>query len=111
MEIMVKGEQMAHNDTDILVNELPRFDMSKYLNTPEDIDEYLQEVLEDGDASELAYALGVIAKAKGMTEIAEKSGISRESLYKALRKNSSPRLDTINKVIKSLGLKLSITRC
>ncbi len=101
---------MAHNKVEIIIDDLPKFDMSKYLKTQEDIQDYIQEVIEDGDASELAYALGVIAKAYGMSSIAQKSGISREGLYKALRKNSSPRLDTINKVINSLGFKLSITK-
>jgi len=90
----------------IKVSELPEFDMAEQLKTEEDIAAYLTLVLEEGDASELAHALGVAAKARGMTEIARKSGLSREALYKALRPNAKPRFDTVNRVCAALGVRL-----
>jgi len=89
------------------VKHLPEFDMAQYLKSGEDVAEYLRQVLEDGDPGELAAALGHIAKARGMTEIAKASGIKREALYKALRPNTKPRLDTIQRVCKALGAKLT----
>jgi len=90
----------------IKVSELPEFDMAEHIKTEEDIAAYLNIVLEEGDGAELAHALGVIARAKGMTEIAEKSGITREALYKALRPNAQPRFDTVYKVMQAMGIKL-----
>ena len=84
------------------------FDVAEFLQTDEDIAEYLNQVLADNDAGELAAALGDIAKAKGMTEIAKASGLSREALYKALRPDSQPRLDTIQRVCTALGVKLNV---
>lgn len=88
---------------------LADFDMAEYLNSEQAIAEYISQVLADGDSSELAAALGHIAKARGMTEIAKSSGIAREALYKALRPGAQPRLDTIQKVCKALGVKLTAT--
>ncbi len=90
----------------VKIAELPTFDMAEELATAEDISIYLNLILEENDPAELANALGVIAKARGMTEIAEKSGIGREALYKALKPNTAPRFDTINKVCNALGVKL-----
>ena len=70
--------------------------------------EYLNQVIADGDDAELATALGHIARAKGMSEIAKASGITREALYKALKPNTKPRFDTVSKVIKSLGMKITV---
>lgn len=92
----------------IKVSELPCFDMAEALKTEEDIALYLNLVIEENDASELAHALGVIAKARGMTQIAKDAGIGREALYKALRADASPRYETISKVIGALGLKLTV---
>ena len=86
--------------------DLPEFDMAEHIKTEADIAAYLNLVLEEGDAAELAHALGIIARAKGMTEIAQKSGITREALYKALRPNAQPRFDTVNKVMQAIGVKL-----
>ncbi len=91
----------------IKVADLPEFDMAQYLGTDEDVAEYLRQVLEDGEPGELAAALGHIAKARGMTEIAKSSGIKREVLYKALRPNAQPRLDTLLRVCKALGFTLT----
>jgi probable addiction module antidote protein len=63
-------------------------------------------VLEENDASEFTHALGIIARARGMTEMARTSGLTREALYKALRPTSHPRFDTITKVCAALGVKL-----
>ncbi|MYZ51673.1 addiction module antidote protein [Malikia spinosa] len=82
------------------------FDMTEHLPDEQAIAEYMSLVLEDGDQDELIRALGHIAKARGMTEIAKTSGLTREALYKALRPGSQPRFDTILKVIHALGLRL-----
>lgn len=93
----------------IKISELPEFDMARHITTDADVVEYLRQVIEDGDPGELAAALGHIAKARGMTEIAKASGIKREALYKALRPNAQPRLETIQRVCKALGVKLTAT--
>jgi probable addiction module antidote protein len=90
----------------ISISNLPEFDMAEQLKTEADIAAYLNMVIEDGDAAELARALGVIARAKGMADIAQKSGLTREALYKALRPNAQPRFSTIQKVMGALGVKL-----
>lgn len=91
----------------IQVAELPDFDLAEHLKTDQDISVYLSQVLEDNDPSELTHALGVIARARGMTEVARAAGLTREALYKALRPNSQPRFDTIARVCRALGLKLT----
>ncbi len=90
----------------IRTSELPEFDAAEYLDSKEAIAEYLTAMLEAGDPAMLAAALGDIARARGMTEIAEASGLSREALYKALRPNAHPRFDTISRVCKALGIRL-----
>lgn len=91
----------------IKASDLPDFDPAEYLRDEEDIAEYLSAILEDGDSALLAAALGDIARARGMTEIAKASGLTREALYKALRPGASPRFDTVAKVCKALGVKLA----
>ncbi|WP_432785047.1 hypothetical protein AAEX37_01985 [Oligella sp. MSHR50489EDL] len=86
--------------------DLKPFDMAEILNSEEDIKNYINLVIEEGDPAELAHALGVVAKARGMTQIAKDAGIGRESLYKALREGADPRYGTIYKVLGALGLKL-----
>ncbi len=93
----------------IKISDLPVFDLAEHLNSEEEIAIYLQLVLEENDPSELAHALGVVAKARGMTQIAKEAGIGRESLYKALREGANPRFDTINRVMNALGVKLTVT--
>ena len=90
----------------IKIADLPVFDMAEYLKTEEDVAHYLTAVLEENDPGELAHALGVIARARGMSEIAQASGLGREALYKALRPNAQPRFDTIARVCAALGVKL-----
>jgi probable addiction module antidote protein len=92
------------------ISELPVFDMAEHLQDEEDIAAYLTLVMEDGDPAYFAHALGTVARARGMTEIAKKSGIAREALYKALRPNAQPRFETIAKVCAALGLKLTVAR-
>ncbi len=91
----------------VVVEDLPEFDLSEHLKTDEDIAAYLSVVLEDEDSSELTHALGVIARARGMAEVARAAGLTREALYKALRPNTQPRFDTIARVCRALGLKLT----
>lgn len=87
---------------------LQSFDVADFFRNPKFLAEYLRQVLEEGDASELAAALGHIAKSRGMAEIAKETGITREALYKALRGDSQPRLDTLQRVCKAMGVKLTI---
>lgn len=86
--------------------DLPLFDMAEHLKTDEDIASYLTLALQEDDTSELTHALGMIARARGMTEVAKISGLTREALYKALRPNSQPRFDTISRVCNALGVQL-----
>ena len=90
----------------IKVNNLPEFDAADYLTDDQAMADYLTAVLEDGDGALLAAALGDIARARGMTDIAKSTGLRREALYKALRADSAPRFDTIQKVCGALGIKL-----
>ena len=85
-----------------------RYDIAEHLRTPEEMAAYLEACLgeADGDAAFVAKALGDIARAKGMAQVARDSGLSRESLYKALSGERSPDFDTILKVMGALGLKL-----
>jgi probable addiction module antidote protein len=85
------------------------YDVAEFLETPEEMAAYLEACIQesDGDAAFIAKALGDIARAKGMTQIAREAGLSRESLYKALSGDRSPSFDTILKVISALGLQLS----
>lgn len=91
----------------INVQDLPVFDLAEHLKTDEDIAIYLSVVLESDDHAELTHALGIVAKARGMTDVAKAAGLTREALYKALRPNSQPRFDTIARVCRALGLKLT----
>ena len=85
-----------------------RFDVAEHLQTPEEMAAYLEACFEEahGDAAFIAKALGDIARAKGMAQVARDAGLSRESLYKALSGERSPGFDTILKVVGALGLKL-----
>ncbi|WP_454064717.1 addiction module antidote protein [Candidatus Nitrospira salsa] len=85
-----------------------RYDVAEHLRTPEEMAVYLEAFFEEanGDAAFIAKALGDIARAKGMTQVARDTGLSRESLYKALSGERSPSFDTILKVMEALELKL-----
>ncbi|MGD0732655.1 MAG: addiction module antidote protein [Terracidiphilus sp.] len=88
------------------------FDAAEYINDDEDVLGYLEEAMkiaqEDGNPAFLAVALGTVARARGMSQIAKDAGLSRESLYKALGSEGNPEFGTILKVLQALGLKLSI---
>jgi probable addiction module antidote protein len=90
----------------IKLSDLPDFDMAEHLKSEEDIAAYLNIVIGEGDIAELAHALGVAAKARGMSEVAKAAGITREALYKALRPNAKPRFETISRVCGALGVRL-----
>ena len=85
-----------------------RYDVAEHLRTPEEMAAYLEACFEEagGDAAFIAKALGDIARAKGMTQVARDAGLSRESLYKALSGERSPGFDTILKVVEALGIEL-----
>ena len=85
-----------------------KFDIADYLDNEEMIAEYLNTVLEDGDSSDLVVAIGHVAKAIGMTKIAERTGMSRPSLYKALADGAKPQFETIMKVLKAIGGQISV---
>lgn len=107
---------MSHRLSDLNGNEfyqnaidsLSVYDPADYLKSDQAIITFLNDFIEEGDSGSIAEALGIAARARGMTEIASKSGIARESLYKALRADSQPRLDTILKVMKAFGLRLVV---
>ena len=85
-----------------------RYDVAEHLRTAEEMAAYLEACLDEaeGDAAFIAKALGDIARARGMTQVARDTGLSRESLYKALSGERSPDLDTVLKVVNALGLRL-----
>ena len=86
-----------------------RFDVANYLSDEETILEYFTQVMEEGDSAEIIEALGHIARARGMSQLAKDAGLGRESLYKALAPDAMPRFDTILKVTRALGLKLTVS--
>ena len=83
-----------------------RWDPADHLESDEDIVAYLEAAFEDGDPALIAAALGDIARAKGMTQVATDAGLGRESLYKALSPNGNPEFATVLKVVRALGLEL-----
>ena len=91
-----------------MTNRLKKFDVSDYLDNEETIAEYLNAVLADGDANLLLAAIGDIAKARGMKQIARESGLDREILYKALTPGAKPNFVTMMQVLKALGVKLAM---
>jgi probable addiction module antidote protein len=90
----------------IKVADLLDFDAAPYLDSEEAVAAYLTDILEANDPALLAAALGDIARARGMSEIAKASGLTREALYKALRAGAQPRFDTISRVCAALGVRL-----
>lgn len=91
-----------------MARQTTRWDAAETLKTKDDIAAYLDAVLEDGDPDLLKAALGDVARAKGMSEIAEAAGLGRANLYKALSPDGNPEFATVAKVLKALGLRLSI---
>ena len=88
---------------------IKEFDPSVYLDNEEVIAEYLSAALEDGNPDVFLAAVGNVAKARGMSAIAESTGLGRESLYKAFAPGAKPRYDTVLKVLHGLGVKLTVT--
>ena len=84
------------------------FDAANYLNDEEAVAAYLAAVMEEGDPALLAGALGDIARARGMTQLAKDTGLSRESLYRSLSGERAPSSDMLFKVLKAMGLQLSV---
>lgn len=85
-----------------------RWDAAETLKTKRDIAAYLDAVLEDGDPDLLKAALGDVARSKGMTEVAHATGLGRANLYKALSPDGNPEFATVARVLKALGLRLSV---
>ncbi|MBK1695044.1 putative addiction module antidote protein [Chromatium weissei] len=94
----------------IPLSAVPDFDPAEHLKDEEDIACYLTLVLEDGDPSELAHALGVVARARGMTELAKLSGITREALFESLHLDTPPCFEIINQVYQACGVKIPLAR-
>ena len=90
------------------MKKVTKFDIAEYLDNDEMIKEYLNTVLEEGDSKDIITALGYIAKALGMSKIAEETGLSRPSLYKALSEGAKPQFETILKVLRAIGGNLNL---
>jgi probable addiction module antidote protein len=84
------------------------FDPTRYLDSDEAIAAFIEAAFETGDAAFIAHAFGIVARARGMTQIAKDAGLSRESLYRALGENGNPEFSTMLKVAKALGLRLAV---
>ena len=82
------------------------FDIAELLETEQDIQEFLTEASLSGDSAEFVRALGIAARAKGMTEVAKQAGVTRASLYKSLDGNGNPEFSTVSKVCNALGFRL-----
>jgi probable addiction module antidote protein len=87
------------------------FDSAEYLDSEDAVIAYIKDAIDTNDASFIAYALGTVARARGMSQIARRAGISRESLYRALSKQGNPEFNTIIQVMSALGLTFSVKPC
>jgi probable addiction module antidote protein len=83
------------------------YDSADYLDSPESIAAYIEAAFEDGDPALITHALGVVARAKGMSQLARDAGVTREALYKALTTEGDPKLSTFLGVLKALGMRLT----
>jgi probable addiction module antidote protein len=92
-----------------MVTKTKPLDIAEYLETDEDIAGFLNDMLLEGTPADFRHALSIAARARGMTEIAEKANVTRASLYKSLSEDGEPRFDTIRRVITAMGLKLAVT--
>jgi probable addiction module antidote protein len=102
------GQKKTNKKTNTKTKTIP-WDSAAYLKTDRDIAHYLEAVFEDGDPALISHALGVIARAKGMAQIAKAAGLGRESLYKALSGEGNPEFATVLKVMRALGLRLTVS--
>jgi len=84
------------------------FDAAEYLDTVEAQEEFLKEAFDSGDHKYIARALGIVARAKGMTQVSKEAGVNRESLYRALSEDGDPRLSTLLGVMKALGVSIDV---
>ena len=94
----------------IMTTDTTPFDAAEYLADADDQDALLAEASASGDPAYLAHALGVVARARGMTDLERETGMKRQALYRSLSRNGNPRLDTLFKVAGALGLKVRIGR-
>src|SRR3989344_4571650 len=94
----------------LVMVETRTFDPAEFLTSEDDVVRYLNVWMEDGTPQEIARALGDLARSKGMTEIAKRTGLGRQALYNALSENGNPTLETLMAVLSALGLRLSVTR-
>ena len=88
--------------------ETKKWDVTEHLDTEERIALFLEAVFEDGDPATISAAIGEVARARGMTNVARDAGLSRENLYKALSESGNPEFSTILKVVKALGFNLTV---
>ncbi len=91
-----------------MTEKITPWDAADFLTTPERIAEYLDAVFEDGDPATIAAALGDVARAKGMSQVAKETGLAREALYRGLSDKGNPQLATVRDVLKSFGLRLAV---
>ncbi len=91
-----------------MTTQTTRWDVTEYLDSDERIAGYLDAVFEDGDPALIKAAIGDVARAKGMTEVAAKSGISRAGLYKALGENGNPSFETMAAIMKAIGVRIAV---
>jgi probable addiction module antidote protein len=106
---IANARMIRHKEVDMTEKtQTTRYDVAEHLRTPEEMAAYLEACLEEanGDAAFIAKALGDIARAKGMSQVAQDAGLSRESLYKALSGERTPSFDTVLKVLSALGIRL-----
>lgn len=89
-------------------NKITRLDIAEYLDSEEMVAEYLNLICQEDDPAALLRAIGHVARSKGMAKIAEKSGLGRESLYKALDEKAHPRFETVFKVLAALGIQMHL---
>ena len=90
------------------MSDFSKFDASEFLDSEEVIAEFLSAALEDGNPDLFVAALGDVAKARGISSIAEASGLGRESLYKSLKSGSKLRFETVNNILSGLGVRLTV---
>lgn len=90
------------------MTKISKFDAAEYLDSPATIAAYLTEAFESNDPAVISLAIGTVARAKGMTNVASEAGVSRESLYKSLSGTTRPEFDTVRKVLNAVGVKLVV---
>lgn len=93
----------------ISVKDLKNFDPAEYLESDEDIAIFLDEAFKSGSAKHIVNALGIVAKAKGMTQVAQQCGIRREQLYRSVEESEGPTLQTLLPILQALRLQLDVS--